>query len=161
MPAIGKNAHMMTFAQLAQQLDPQLGLLSGRLLPPLKAAGLGADGRELITAVVQDAGNSQVLMLAWMDPAALGETITTGQATYYSRSRQGRWRKGETSGHAQQVRELRVDCDGDAVLLLVEQLGAACHTGQRSCFHNPVPLIQSVSDAPEFQTTAEEDPSDD
>ncbi|HXF81814.1 MAG TPA: bifunctional phosphoribosyl-AMP cyclohydrolase/phosphoribosyl-ATP diphosphatase HisIE [bacterium] len=92
----------------------------------------GPDG--LIPAVAQDAQTRRVLMVAYMNREALERTRASGEAWYWSRSRGRLWRKGETSGHRQRVREIRVDCDGDAVLLLVEQVGAACHTGQRSCF---------------------------
>jgi phosphoribosyl-AMP cyclohydrolase len=88
----------------------------------------------LITAVVQDASSGKVLMLAHMNQAAWDETVATGYAVFFSRSRQQLWRKGETSGHVQKVREAYVDCDGDAVLLKVDQTGAACHEGYESCF---------------------------
>ena len=91
-----------------------------------------ADG--LVPVVVQQHGSGEVLMLAWMDDEALARTIETGRATYWSRSRREYWVKGETSGHAQRVREVRLDCDGDTLLLVVEQTGAACHTGDRTCF---------------------------
>ena len=77
-------------------------------------------------------------MLAWMNRAAVEATLATGEAHYYSRSRQAQWRKGESSGQVQQVREIRLDCDGDALLLLVRQVGVACHTGRRSCWFNTV-----------------------
>lgn len=94
------------------------------------------DGDGLIAAVAQDCENSQVLMLAWMNKEALEMTLSTGRAVYWSRSRNKLWRKGEESGCMQKVRELRLDCDGDAVVLRVEQLGSgACHTGRRSCFY--------------------------
>lgn len=109
------------------ELDPQL---AGRL----KAAGHAPDGRPLVTAVAQAAGTGEVLMVAWMDAQALARTLVTGRATYYSRSRQELWVKGETSGAAQMVREVRLDCDGDAVLVVVDQVGGACHTGDRTCF---------------------------
>jgi phosphoribosyl-AMP cyclohydrolase len=83
-------------------------------------------------------------MLAWMDDEALHRTLTTGRATYWSRSRGEYWVKGETSGNRQWVREVRVDCDGDALLLLVDQEGAACHTGERSCFHRSLPAVEGV-----------------
>ncbi len=98
----------------------------------LDALAFDRDG--LVAAVAQQHDTGEVLMLAWMDRAAVTETLATGRACYWSRSRRSLWRKGETSGHVQRVVELRVDCDGDAVLLLVDQTGAACHTGQRSCF---------------------------
>jgi phosphoribosyl-AMP cyclohydrolase len=84
--------------------------------------------------IAQQWDTGEVLMLAWMDAEALERTLATGEATYYSRSRQRQWIKGETSGHTQRVREVRVDCDGDTVLILVEQSGPACHNGNRSCF---------------------------
>ena len=95
-----------------------------------------ADG--LIAAIAQDAGTGEVLMLAWMNADALAATIETGRATYWSRSRQALWVKGETSGHVQQVVELRVDCDQDAVLLRVNQTGGACHTCRARCFYRIV-----------------------
>lgn len=88
----------------------------------------------LVTAVVQDATSGSVLMLAHMNREAWDETVATGRACYFSRSRGRLWRKGEESGHVQQVREIYVDCDGDAVLLKVDQTGAACHEGFESCF---------------------------
>jgi len=92
-------------------------------------------GQGLLPAIAQDATTGDVLMLAYMNEASLAETRRTGQAVYYSRSRQRLWRKGETSGHVQHVREIRVDCDGDTILLLVDQVGpAACHEGYKSCF---------------------------
>ena len=94
------------------------------------------DERGLVAAVVQEAGTGEVLMLAWMDRPALVETLRSGRSVFWSRSRQERWRKGDTSGDRQWVRAVRADCDGDAVLLTVEQEGAgACHTGEHSCFH--------------------------
>ena len=93
----------------------------------------------LIPAIAQDYNSGEILMLAYMNQAALDATISTGKATYYSRSRQTLWVKGETSGKLQLVKEIRIDCDDDAVLLKVEQLGkAACHTGHRSCFFKKV-----------------------
>ncbi|MCG8634833.1 MAG: phosphoribosyl-AMP cyclohydrolase [Desulfobacterales bacterium] len=89
----------------------------------------------LIPAIAQDAETGEVLMLAYMNEAAFNETLSSGKATYYSRSRNTLWKKGETSGHVQHVREIRVDCDHDTVLLKVEQVGgAACHKGYKSCF---------------------------
>lgn len=95
-----------------------------------------ADG--LITAIAQDADTNEVLMLAWMNAEALAATLDTGRATYWSRSRQSLWVKGETSGHTQEVVELLVDCDQDAVLMKVRQAGGACHTGRKSCFYRTV-----------------------
>lgn len=91
-----------------------------------------ADG--LVPAIAQQWDTREVLMMAWMDRDALIETLQTGRAVYFSRSRGTRWLKGETSGHVQDVREVRLDCDGDTVLLLVDQSGGACHTGDRTCF---------------------------
>jgi len=99
------------------------------LLPALK---FDRDG--LVPAVAQQHDTGEVLMLAWMSREAIAETLATGRVCYYSRSRQALWRKGETSGQTQRLVELRVDCDGDTLLLLVDQTGAACHTGTRSCF---------------------------
>lgn len=92
------------------------------------------DDQGLVPVVVQEATTRQVLMLAWMDAEAVRRTTTTGRATYWSRSRREYWVKGETSGHHQHVRELRVDCDADSLLLVVDQTGPACHTGTTSCF---------------------------
>jgi len=93
----------------------------------------------LIPAIAQDAATGEILMLAWIDEAAFRETLATGFATYYSRSRRKLWRKGEESGCRQKIVEIRVDCDSDSVIYRVEQLGgAACHTGHRSCFYRRV-----------------------
>ena len=96
------------------------------------------DANGLIPAIAQDAASGEVLMLSWMNAEALKQTLETGAATYWSRSRQALWVKGETSGHTQRVIEVRVDCDQDAILLRVEQTGAACHTGARDCFYRVV-----------------------
>lgn len=93
----------------------------------------GPDG--LVPVIVQDFENGEVLMMAYMDREAYEQTLSTGRMTYYSRSRQQLWLKGETSGHFQYVKELRIDCDHDTILAKVEQIGAACHTGNRSCFY--------------------------
>jgi phosphoribosyl-AMP cyclohydrolase len=94
------------------------------------------DDRGLVTVVAQDAGHGRVLMVAWANAEALAETVAGGRAVYYSRSRGRLWRKGEESGHVQRVREVRLDCDGDVVLYVVEQEGGiACHTGRASCFY--------------------------
>jgi phosphoribosyl-AMP cyclohydrolase len=94
------------------------------------------DGAGLVTVIAQDAASGRVLMVAWADREAIAQTAATGQAVYFSRSRGRLWRKGEESGHRQRVLEVRLDCDGDAVLYKVEQLGGiACHTGRESCFY--------------------------
>jgi phosphoribosyl-AMP cyclohydrolase len=98
------------------------------------------DAEGLLTCVTADAATGEVLMVAHMNAEALIRTIETGEAWYFSRSRQTLWRKGETSGHSQRVVEMRVDCDQDTVLIRVEQQGGACHTGRRSCFYRAVPL---------------------
>lgn len=102
----------------------------------LDAVTFNADG--LVCAVAQQYDTLEVLMVAWMDAEALTATLTTGTATYFSRSRQRQWVKGETSGHTQRVVEVRYDCDGDTLLVLVDQTGAACHTGSRTCFDGRV-----------------------
>lgn len=93
------------------------------------------DERGLVPAIAQQNDTGAVLMLAWMNRAAVAETLATGRVCYFSRSRNVLWRKGETSGQTQRLIEMRLDCDGDALLLLVEQTGVACHTGRRSCFY--------------------------
>jgi len=103
-------------------------------LDPTIAARLKRDSAGLVCAVVQDDTTDQVLMVGWMDDEALARTLTTGRATYWSRSRQEYWRKGDTSGHVQYVRSVAIDCDGDALLVRVDQVGPACHTGTRTCF---------------------------
>jgi phosphoribosyl-AMP cyclohydrolase len=96
------------------------------------------DSAGLVTCVATDAGSGDVLMVAHMNEEALRKTISSGEAWYFSRSRNSLWRKGETSGHGQRVVEMRMDCDQDAVWIRVEQTGAACHTGRRSCFYRKV-----------------------
>ena len=103
-------------------------------LDPAVAARLKRDAAGLVAAVVQQHDSGEVLMVGWMDDEALHRTLTTGRATYWSRSRGEYWRKGDTSGHIQRVRSVAVDCDGDALLLGVDQVGPACHTGTASCF---------------------------
>ena len=93
-----------------------------------------AKGNGLVAAIAQDAVSGEVLMLAWMNAEAWERTLATGEAHYYSRSRKELWHKGGTSGHVQKVKAVRLDCDNDAVLLLIEQTSAACHEGYRSCF---------------------------
>ncbi len=109
-------------------------------LDPAVAARLKRDEQGLVAAVVQQRGTGEVLMLGWMDDEALHRTLTSGRATYWSRSRAEYWRKGDTSGHVQHVTEVRLDCDGDALLVVVDQVGGACHTGDRSCFDADVLL---------------------
>ncbi|MBB5160185.1 phosphoribosyl-AMP cyclohydrolase [Mycobacterium sp. AZCC_0083] len=103
-------------------------------LDPSIAARLKRDPNGLFVAVAQDRTSGQVLMVAWMDDEALARTLETRKGTYFSRSRNQYWVKGETSGHTQHVHSVRLDCDGDTVLLEVDQVGAACHTGDRTCF---------------------------
>lgn len=106
-------------------------------MPAFDIASLRFDAHGLIPAVAQDRDGA-VLMLAWMNAESLAETLSTGQVTYWSRSRRELWRKGATSGHVQRLVELRVDCDRDALLLIVDQTGPACHTDRRSCFYTAV-----------------------
>jgi len=107
---------------------------NGSVLPADVAAALKRDGAGLVAAIVQQFDTNEVLMLGWMDDEALRRTMTTGRVTFYSRSRQEYWRKGDTSGHVQWVKSVALDCDGDALLVRVDQVGAACHTGTRTCF---------------------------
>ncbi len=100
----------------------------------LAVGDLRFDERGLVPAVVQQHDTGEVLMLAWMDDEALHRTLTTGRATYWSRSRGEYWVKGDTSGHQQRVKSVALDCDGDTLLVQVDQIGAACHTGDRTCF---------------------------
>ncbi|MEU1524270.1 phosphoribosyl-AMP cyclohydrolase [Nocardia rhamnosiphila] len=111
-----------------------------QILDPAIAARLERNEAGLVAAIAQERGTGQVLMMAWMDDQALARTLATRRATYYSRSRQQYWVKGETSGHTQYVHEVRLDCDGDTVLLIVDQEGAACHTGTHTCFDTDVLL---------------------
>ncbi len=104
------------------------------------------DDRGLIAAVVQDAATGEVLMVAWMNDEALHLTQTTGETHFWSRSRGELWHKGATSGNVQRVREIRYDCDGDALLLLVEPDGPACHTGAVSCFYRTLPVGDADND---------------
>lgn len=110
------------------------------------------DANGLVTCVVTDVWTGEVLMVAHMNADALKRTIATGEAWYYSRSRQAMWKKGESSGHTQRVTEMRIDCDQDAVWIKVEQAGpGACHTGRRSCFYRAVPLRQEGAARLEFR----------
>ncbi|MCV7384598.1 phosphoribosyl-AMP cyclohydrolase [Mycolicibacter longobardus] len=110
------------------------------ILDPAIAARLKRNAEGLIAAVAQQRGSGDVLMVAWMDDAALARTLATREATYFSRSRNEQWVKGATSGHTQYVHSVRLDCDGDTVLLEVDQTGGACHTGDHSCFDADVLL---------------------
>ena len=110
--------------------------------------GLHFDAHGLIPAVVQDAATGQVLMLAYMNRESLAKTLETGLVHFWSRSRGELWQKGETSGHIQHVCEIRFDCDGDTLLVLVSQVGAACHTGERSCFFRRLPQSPHLSSPP-------------
>jgi phosphoribosyl-AMP cyclohydrolase len=103
-------------------------------LPQELADRLKRDGAGLVAAIIQQFDTGEVLMLGWMDDEALHRTLTSGRVTFYSRSRQEYWRKGDTSGHVQFVQSVALDCDGDALLVRVDQVGAACHTGTRTCF---------------------------
>ena len=103
-------------------------------LPESVAARLKRDPAGLVAAIVQQFDTHEVLMLGWMDDEALHRTLTSGRVTFFSRSRQEYWRKGDTSGHMQFVKSVALDCDGDALLVTVDQVGAACHTGTRTCF---------------------------
>ena len=116
------------------------GRMDGMSLDPRIAERLKRSPDGLVPAVVQQHDTGEVLMLGWMDDEALHRTLTTGHATYWSRSRQEYWVKGETSGHLQDVREVRLDCDGDTLLVKVDQQGVACHTGDRTCFDADVLL---------------------
>ncbi len=108
---------------------------------PAEVAGHFAEGT-LVAAIAQDSSNGQVLMIAWMNEEALNQTLQTGNVTYWSRSRNELWTKGETSGNVQKLISMSYDCDGDALLLQVEQVGAACHTGERSCFFREIGVLE-------------------
>ncbi len=101
--------------------------------PALDAIAFDKDG--LVPAIAQQRDTGEVLMMAWMNRQAIGETLRTGEVHYWSRSRQALWHKGETSGQIQKLVEIRLDCDGDTLLVIVEQAGVACHTGRRTCFY--------------------------
>ena len=116
-----------------------------------------ADG--LVTCVATDARSGELLMVAHMNAEALAKTVATGEAWYFSRSRQALWRKGEASGHTQRVVEMRVDCDQDVVWIKVEQVGGACHTGRRSCFYRAVPLGKGRAVTLEFRDDRVFDPA--
>lgn len=113
---------------------------------PANIAALFKNDLDLIPAIAQDAQTGEVLMMAHMNRKSLSLTLKSGRATYWSRSRNELWEKGATSGNTQRVVAISLDCDGDAILIKVEQSGAACHTGEKSCFHNQVPLNDSVGE---------------
>ncbi|MFL6649432.1 MAG: phosphoribosyl-AMP cyclohydrolase [Sulfurifustis sp.] len=120
----------------------------------LDAVDWGADG--LVPAIAQEAATGKVLTLAWMNRDALAATAREGRAVYWSRSRARLWRKGEESGHVQRVREIRLDCDNDAILLLVEQEGGiACHTGRRRCFYQKLEQERWIADEPVLKSEQE------
>jgi phosphoribosyl-AMP cyclohydrolase len=121
-------------------------------LSPDIAALLKRDEHGLVAAVVQQHDSGDVLMVGWMDDEAVRRTLTEGRVTFWSRSRQEYWRTGDTSGHVQWVKQVRLDCDGDALLVSVDQVGAACHTGDRTCFDARV-LPVTVGEPDEPATT--------
>ena len=123
-------------------------------LDPRIAARLKRDARGLVAAVIQQYDTHEVLMVGYMNDEALRRTLTTGRVTFWSRSRQEYWRKGDTSGHVQYVKSLALDRDGDAILVQVDQVGAACHTGKRSCFEEGGPLPVVVGDRTAEQENA-------
>ncbi|MCH8613112.1 phosphoribosyl-AMP cyclohydrolase [Arsenicicoccus dermatophilus] len=124
--------------------DPQPSGTRPDVLPADLAARLRRDDHGLVAAVVQQHDTGEVLMLGWMDDEALRRTLSEGRVTFWSRSRQEYWRKGDTSGHSQWVRSVAVDCDGDALLVRVDQVGAACHTGDRTCFFTDLGAVQGT-----------------
>ncbi|MFT4218609.1 MAG: phosphoribosyl-AMP cyclohydrolase [Micropruina sp.] len=125
-------------------------------LDPAVAARLKRNPDQLVPAIVQDATSREVLMLAWMDDEALARTLSSRRGTYWSRSRREYWVKGETSGHTQHVRQVSLDCDGDTLLVLVDQTGPACHTGTTSCFTDRALLTEPSSVEPGATTQTEE-----
>ena len=123
--------------------------MSAQTLDPQVASRLKRDGAGLVCAVIQDWQSGKVLMVGYMDDEALRRTLSTGRVTFWSRSRREYWRKGDTSGHAQYVKQVQIDCDGDALLVQVDQVGAACHTGKRSCFESGGELAACVGQRPD------------
>lgn len=125
------------------------------MMPPIWLEAVRWDQNGLVTAVAQDAGTGKILMLAWMNREALETTIREGHAVYWSRSRARLWKKGEESGHTQRVLEIRLDCDGDALVLKVEQKdGVACHTGRVSCFFRRLERGEWIADEPVLEDPA-------
>ena len=128
-------------------------------LDPNIASRLEKNDQGLVAAVVQQYDSRQVLMVGYMDEEALRRTLTTGRVTFWSRSRREYWRKGDTSGHVQYVKGVSIDCDGDALLIEVDQVGAACHTGTRSCFEAGGPLPAVQGNRTQAEMNSEEGPS--
>jgi phosphoribosyl-AMP cyclohydrolase len=128
--------------------DPAGAQRVGEPVPADPAELVGSlkfDAQGLVTAVIQDHADATVLMVGWMDAEAVRRTLTTGRTWFWSRSRQEHWQKGETSGHRQYVRSVHADCDRDTLLIRVEQVGGACHTGARSCFEEAPPAVTGSS----------------
>lgn len=123
-------------------------LSDSRVLDPDIAARLKRDENGLFAAIIQQYDTAEVLMLGWMNDEALRRTLVEGRVTFWSRSRQEFWRKGDTSGHFQLVKKVQLDCDGDALLIQVDQVGAACHTGTRTCFEAGGELPAAVGNRP-------------
>ena len=139
LAASGRGRSRIRLRPIAQRRIGAVTVPASRTSPasdldPAIASLLKRDGAGLVAAIIQEEQTGEVLMLGWMDDTALHQTLTTGRSTFFSRSRQEYWVKGETSGHRQWVREVRLDCDGDTVLVRVHQEGPACHTGDRTCF---------------------------
>ncbi|MFJ2742268.1 phosphoribosyl-AMP cyclohydrolase [Streptomyces sp. NPDC087440] len=130
-------------------------------LDPAVAARLKRTADGLVPAVAQQYDTGEVLMLGWMDDEALHRTLTTGRCTYWSRSRQEYWVKGDTSGHVQRVKSVALDCDGDTLLVKVDQTGAACHTGERTCFDADVLLSDDAPPSDDAPRSADASPSTD
>lgn len=137
----GYSGRVMNTPETPAQQPAQDAAQQPELDPAIRER-LKLDPQGLLAAVIQQHDTGEVLMLGWMDPEALRRTLTTGRVTFWSRSHQAYWRKGDTSGHRQYVRSVALDCDGDALLVRVEQIGAACHTGTRTCFDaDPLPAV--------------------
>src|SRR3954470_3822718 len=139
LPAAGRYRRWLNdrLVVMSSQTDPQTtapAAAGTTALPAEVAARLKRDAAGLVAAIIQQHDSGDVLMLGWMDDEALHRTLTSGRVTFYSRSRREYWRKGDTSGHVQWVKSVALDCDGDALLVTVDQVGAACHTGEHSCF---------------------------
>ena len=122
--------------------------MASQQLPEALEAALALTAEGLVPAIAQQHDSGEVLMMAWMNRAALAETLATGRVTYWSRSRGQLWRKGETSGQVQRLVRLKIDCDGDTLLLEVEQSGVACHTGRRTCFYRSLEDGELIENTP-------------